>query len=848
MYCKFATIKTQQLEDFMIAPILESCNQRGGRRFISMKTTLRTIAVVAVAGLAIASGATVHLQKRAEQKPSAALFQSAVNPQPLKAMQNPNKATEKRVDILVDEDFSLVPNGEITNGMYSTPIANHYVAPGRYMNPNFTKDGTWEGSFVWAGNDGTVVLQTPNPQDAAYLATPLGDYSGKVTVTAKVRAVETLYPSDDGNTYSSTGSDFDINAKIGGYDEQSAPDWDGDMGFSQRLYPGRGWSEVEYTFTNNSADNDGWIKFSTEAGVEIDWIKITVENEFIAAPKVRDITDFNETGFTINWDPVRYAYNYYVDLWKKEYVSEEGATYILDCENQELPEGWTCDDYSFATGVGNNGSTAILVPSDTYLESPNKNSRLLNAKLWLQIIIPEGADWKDYQNCDVFIECLGDAGWEELGYLYGGQILTKSVYMDLNEETGGDFAGKYYAVRVIAYDMAEDASLAVDDFEIQTDRESKFYRVYSDEEGVSMPLGDEYDDDNYNYYATTYDNKYTFTNLDPTTEYFYRVRSHFKFLFSKSTKNHAFAVAAPVAEPASEIKAEGTYTANWDGIQKATRYGVTNYGIKLCAEDAEKAVLTSEHFSKAKGADTLEEMTPMEFYEGYEFMDEYTDMPGWLGKATTYGNGMVGVEAAMRGSIMTPPLMLNPYRGDYYIRIQAVGTPGDYLALLNSVSWYGVPFDEEGVIDNTFVFPSPKQGEEITISSYNNYAFALKEFTVMQDVKAGDRQMEWLHHEVLDNDARSFTFTGLDPEAYSEYGYMVKAYFDYEGQLATSLPSDLIVVDLKNGSSMNGIGEIAEDVYEVARYTIGGVKVARPVEGINIVRYSDGSVRKEVVK
>ena len=47
------------------------------------------------------------------------------------------------------------------------------------------------------------------------------------------------------------------------------------------------------------------------------------------------------------------------------------------------------------------------------------------------------------------------------------------------------------------------------------------------------------------------------------------------------------------------------------------------------------------------------------------------------------------------------------------------------------------------------------------------------------------------------------------------------------------------------------IYEIDQDVVkivEVARYTIDGTKVLKPVHGINIVLYNDGSVRKEFVK
>ena len=42
--------------------------------------------------------------------------------------------------------------------------------------------------------------------------------------------------------------------------------------------------------------------------------------------------------------------------------------------------------------------------------------------------------------------------------------------------------------------------------------------------------------------------------------------------------------------------------------------------------------------------------------------------------------------------------------------------------------------------------------------------------------------------------------------------------------------------------------ENASDVYEVARYTVDGKRIAAPQKGINIIRMSDGSTRKVVVK
>ena len=42
--------------------------------------------------------------------------------------------------------------------------------------------------------------------------------------------------------------------------------------------------------------------------------------------------------------------------------------------------------------------------------------------------------------------------------------------------------------------------------------------------------------------------------------------------------------------------------------------------------------------------------------------------------------------------------------------------------------------------------------------------------------------------------------------------------------------------------------ESSEQTVEVARYTLDGRRVAAPVRGVNIVKYSDGTVVKQVVK
>ena len=68
----------------------------------------------------------------------------------------------------------------------------------------------------------------------------------------------------------------------------------------------------------------------------------------------------------------------------------------------------------------------------------------------------------------------------------------------------------------------------------------------------------------------------------------------------------------------------------------------------------------------------------------------------------------------------------------------------------------------------------------------------------------------------------------------------------------------VVVIDRQSGRIVNsryvpvnaaaGIEGIGADVSETARYTVDGRMISVPEKGINIVRYSDGTVRKVVVK
>mgnify|MGYP000441181225 FL=1 len=82
-----------------------------------------------------------------------------------------------------------------------------------------------------------------------------------------------------------------------------------------------------------------YICFLTNGAVLIDDVEVTTKATFIATPKIVGITDFQADNFTVEWQPVRKAYNYYIDLFKKVYTSDTDGVFSEDFENFTPQEG-----------------------------------------------------------------------------------------------------------------------------------------------------------------------------------------------------------------------------------------------------------------------------------------------------------------------------------------------------------------------------------------------------------------------------------------------------------------------------------------------------------------------------
>ncbi len=761
------------------------------------------------------------------------------------------------------EDFDNVPDGatetiDKIGERYTDYIASHYNEPGRYIDNDYTPEtGTWEGDYVMAGKNGTVILQCYNPQMPAQLNTPLGDFSGDLTVTVRCRFAKSFWGSyQSASGYVTTGgSELSLGIYKGGYDDNSFTVTDAgqySMLSSGQFYEPDGWQEITYKVRNESADADGFLSFYTSYAVEIDWIKVTDDNTFLAAPVMRGATNFTNDGFTIHWDQVRRSYNYYIDLWKTVYTAPEGINVSSDFENLALPEWLTGNNAELEEGMGVDGSAGIVLVDNgvnggisTIDFGKKLDSFSFQFMMNLDMYDPN-VDWDNLPT--LWIDVYGDNGWEPYGQLVIDGMYIYPGYFNELVLDGPEFEGMYTAVRLYASNTDEETLVHIDDIAVYAQRPFELERVKGPKGAIYDPENDDFD---YNYYYFTDDadrrtTSYTFTDLEPETEYWYRVRSHYIKDFGGTEKIHAFGVAAPELLPATNVT-NSSYTANWKDAPKAQKYTVYNYKGTIIEADETNHTLMTEEFSHCTGKPDYATMQPIGNSAECD-LNEYTDLAGWRGKNNAMGQNLLGTETYKGGYLITPPMLVNPARGNALVYLEITGMYGDYLQITSTKSGVNayLQFDEEDEIIGWIEIPAV-EGDQIKFSSFYNVAIALSGFEVAQDVEAGD-VVRVLHSCVeVPAGEQAYTFNNLESGVYA---YSVVSHFSLERDNTISTGSDFVTVNTENGNSnvSNKIELIGNEAEEAARYSVDGTKVGKDYKGMMIIEMKDGSVVKKMSK
>ncbi len=359
------------------------------------------------------------------------------------------------------------------------------------------------------------------------------------------------------------------------------------------------------------------------------------------------------------------------------------------------------------------------------------------------------------------------------------------------------------------------------------------------------------------------DLSYTFTDLDPEKDYYFAVMSHNVSMFSDKKLIKQSVLGCPELYAATNFT-NNSFTANWSKITKADFYEVNLSGVEVVEESNDSYEIFKEDFEKTSSlsnAEDFNDATPcsstmtlddMATTKGWEIngplaleIPDMGDMPlcymldGWFGPGmnmtlstpSVYVGNCEYVDITMRLQCAneSAPIVLQ-FAGGMYMA--DMGGMNEAIAELR-LPTYGL---EETRLDIACMDP---EGLPLFIDY----------ISMTQPLEKGDIIYHPLSTSQVSAENISFAFENLDETPFDVYAYSVAA-GKYDGRRSAS--SEKVLIDFRNQSpySVTSIikAKISNEIVEVARFSLDGSKLNGPTQGVNIIRYSDGSTRKVVVK
>lgn len=767
---------------------------------------------------------------------------------PLKSNNDSKDGPARMEYILVDETFDKFTEGSEEAPDFSRPLVSmDDFETGMWIDSSKTANGSWSGSYVYSAG-GCVAIEGPGVLGTAFLNTPLGDYSGDLTVTFKAKPLKRPGNSCYLNVAAMYGDLRDPRMS-------ACPD------ATMNLYPSdENWTEITVPLTNRSANADGYIQFqiSGDGCLLIDDIKITTSPTFLAAPVLRNPI-FNDNSITLTWDPVRRAYNYYLYLYKKVQTSDKDLDVYEDFESTSsdasaLPANWQFSTKYKKYGVDNygaDGSKGLALCQGDTVTVYNNGSNYKEMQLWMRSVYSSDETALKDDKAMIYMEGYNGNQWIPLCAYYMNVFHAYEDpnngmpdYIDMEESCQAywqTFANKYSKVRITLRDSNDpDAWVVLDNVSLVVPPPYE-YQLITDYDGYKYTII--YEDNWFELLFDNYDDKYPYHGLKKEDDYYYEVKSHYMYQNSDISKQAVEGVYKPKAEEATNVTENG-YDAHWQTVSNASGYRVDHFSALKSPAFMPDYTVFGEDFGKAGGV-----ISDPKYYEEINntegVLDEYCTYPGWTGKNNTFVKGMLGT-STKRSYICTPYIDF----GDAVkarIHISAYGRYGDAVIITTSKgSWYvGIPAGDEMSHLDTYVDVEvdPEAYENIRFESAYQSVILFDDISISRDVKEGEFMLSYIKSYNVDADSETAHISSQDP-ASNGFAYTVTALREYNGKIKNSLPSSAIIVGNPATVGVSDVLYDAAEKFEVGRYGIDGLPVSENAKGVQIVRYSDGSVRK----
>ncbi|MDE6669341.1 MAG: hypothetical protein K2K26_06640 [Muribaculaceae bacterium] len=743
----------------------------------------------------------------------------------------PAKASQEPT-VIVDEDFSLWTEGTEDDPVWGKEIPGFYVNPDSPwdINPDLTHQPGWAGTAVYEAGE---ICGLCYPNYGGYIQTPQGDYSGQMTISLKAKICE---------SETSKNPFLFVSVLKGNWDYGSMVSSDSSTDFK---IPNDGeWHEFEWTYDNKYGGTDCFIQLNSYYEMLIDDVKVVSRITSLPHPLTMEATDFTIDGFTANWGEVGNATDYLLTCWRDLYTSTEPMVYnesfeginnvdgVIDMADPNFPEGWGFD---FADGTpvvftpedGIEGQALCLNANKQSITTPYTGSIITSATLNIRymsepiVYIDEETGevlFKDYPG-HINVEGFDGYQWKNLFYNY---------FVDGSETQFYDYdytdyvAGKYYQIRIVTSGFSDGVEVAIDDFCVTTLPFAEKEYVCNDKsvEGTS----------------------YTFTGLDPYSDYYYYVKANNTDLGITSgdpvAGTFAFGVSAPEVSKATNVDIDA-YTANWERTPKAQEYMVENIRVFTADEDIADYPVIEETFEKCIVNATPE--NPVVFNNPYIMsLNDYCDNYGWTGYLCGIAYQAVGgiglSQYGIGGEIQTPYLTLGNNGGKFKMSVSVCGTYGDYLYIVTSSGVGGAIALSDEYETYVAEFEGGNNFDYIAFYTAYKTPFFIDYFEITQDLKAGDKV-----YTIIDEartDETEWDFYDLEqPGGSFTYGYDVFGIHTFLTNTAWSKRSEVMLVDFNNG-----VEKVTDESVAIVKALDKAIEVTT-AEGANVEIFNVSGIR-----
>lgn len=741
-------------------------------------------------------------------------------------------------ETILSEDFSLMTKGSETTPD-TTALSNYNDRNYPFFDNSLTHTPGW--SAIRAYQAGGTVCLGGEDGNGGCINTPIGDYSGELTITLRVK-----------NLASTMGYLFVTFCK-GGIEEPMEI-VNGQSSFTKTVRRNSNWQEVTFTFKNTYGGDDAFIQINAPySRLLIDDIKVDNRTSFIAAPILNSATDFTTDGFTASWSRVAKATDYLFTLWKKVPVSDADSVNVTEdfegirtnsdgsLDPSSIPSGWEIKLHdtpaTYVDGdsglIGGHTSLRMACSGDT-ITTPSNGGKI---KRHWQINVYKVSCPSSNTSAKIRVEVNDGAKWVSFGSFYVNEgipdVKPAKVMLDYNFGSTPQF----YQVRLIAEEFGDSCELAFDDFEETTLTPTRNDTVYKD-----LVVADTFK---------------VLTGLDPEGEYAYSAKARNTELGlvsdAPSTIINAQGLATPETEEPANVDDRGSFDAKWNTVPKADSYLVDLYKVYRADKDYDDYEIINEDFSGEYSLGTRTNPTQI-YNSNLMLLDDYTDNIDWYGRYIICTQSALGVESRSvtyeNGELQSPELSLG-HSDSCTITLTCCGdSTTDYLVMSNLAGRAAyLPISNDWTT-YTVTMPDCQEKDIIYFYTYNGGRFLIDNFRVTQDVKAGDLIYKKDSETEVDGGNSSTCNFSVEEEDNLLFGYSVIAKYTKEGVTAYSKPSAIRLVNPFGVEGVDAIKKItaSETTTGITEYYDLSGRRLNSLEGCHgVFIIKNGDTRRKVV-